>query len=354
MKIGIVTFPEAVNYGTALQAAALKRALDAYAEDVFFLRHRCAAIDAANALFDLKSAKNPKYTAAHLYNYPTAKARQKNFDRFFAQFIPVREADPDDADVIVAGSDQIWNYNLTGDDYFYFLDYQKSHSRKTAYAASFGLSEIDGRYHEDLRRQLSDFDALSVREQTAAKLIQEICGLDVPVVVDPTLLLTKEQWEKLAAPRKKDGEYIFVYTVFNSERLWRFAADLSQKTGLPVKTVSYSRLHRHAAEYSFTAGPDEWLRYLLDARYVVTNSFHGFAFSLNCRKDFFFELPPESSGVGSRLADLARRYGLTGRELTNADMDETPDFTEAVRLLDEDRKRSAEFIERQIVQRPCP
>ena len=351
MKIGIVTFPEAINYGTALQAAALKRALDAYAEDVFFLRHRCPAIDAANALFDLKSARDPKYVAAHLYNYPTAKARQKNFGRFFARYIPVREAAPDDADVIVAGSDQIWNYRLTGDDRFYFLDYQKNRSRKTAYAASFGLSEIDGKYHDDLRRRLADFDALSVREQTATTLIREICGLDAPVVVDPTLLLTKEQWEELAAPRKTDGEYIFVYTVFNSERLWQFAADLSEKTGLPVKTVSYSRLHRHAAEYSFTAGPDEWLRYLLDARYVVTNSFHGFAFSLNFQKEFFFELPPESSGVGSRLADLARRYGLTGRELTAADINETPDFTEASRLLAEDRKKSAEFIERNIILR---
>ena len=351
MKIGIVTFPEAVNYGTALQAAALKRALDPYAEDVFFLRHRCPAIDAANALFDLKSAKDPKYVAAHLYNFPTAKARQKNFERFFAAHIPVREAAPDDADVIVAGSDQIWNYNLTGDDYFYFLDYQKKHSRKTAYAASFGLSEIDEKYHEDLRRLLADFDALSVREQTAAALIRDICGQDVPVVVDPTLLLTKAQWEELAAPRRNGGDYVFIYTVFNSERLWQFAADLSKKTGLPVKTVSYSRLHRHAAEYTFTAGPAEWLRYLLDARYVVTNSFHGFAFSLNFQKEFFFELPPESSGVGSRLADLARRYGLTGRELTVARMDETPDFTEPARLLAEDRKQSAEFIEQNIILR---
>ena len=352
MKIGIVTFPEAVNYGTSLQAAALKRALDPYAEDVFFLRHRCPAIDASNALFDLKSAKDPKYVAAHLYNFATARERQKNFERFFAQYIPVRDAVPDELDVVVAGSDQIWNYNLTGSDPFYFLDYPKNHSRKTAYAASFGLSAIDEKYHVDLRRLLADFDALSVREQTAAALIKEICGMDVPVVVDPTLLLTKEQWEELAAPRQKGGEYIFVYTVFNSEPLWQFAADLSKKTGLPVKTVSYSRLHRHAAEYSFTAGPAEWLRYLLDARYVVTNSFHGFAFSLNFQKEFFFELPPESSGVGSRLADLARRYGLTGRELTVADVDETPDFTEASRRLEEDRKQSAEFIERRIVQLP--
>ena len=354
MKIGIVTFPEAINYGTSLQAAALKRALDAYAEDVFFLLHRCPSIDASHALFDLKSARDPRYVAAHLYNFATAKERKKNFKRFFATHIPVRDAAPDELEVVVAGSDQIWNYNLTGDDYFYFLDYSKKHSRKAAYAASFGLSEIDGKYHEDLRRLLADFDALSVREQTAAALIKEICGLDVPVVVDPTLLLTKEQWEALAAPRTADGDYIFVYTVFNSERLWQFAADLSKKTGLPVKTVSYSRLHRHEATYSFTAGPAEWLQYLLDARYVVTNSFHGFAFSLNFQKEFFFELPPESSGVGSRLADLARRYGLTGRELTNADMDETPDFTQASRLLEEDRRRSVEFIERQIVQRTCP
>ena len=351
MKIGIVTFPEAINYGTSLQAAALKRALDPSADEVFFFRHRCAAIDASNALFDLKSARDPRYAAAHLYNFPTALARKKNFERFFARYIPVRDAAPDDVDVAVAGSDQIWNFGLTDDDRYYFLDYKKERSRKTAYAASFGLSEIDPAYHGDLRRLLTDFDAISVREKTAAKLIREICGRDVPVVVDPTLLLTEAQWAEMAAERPPEQDGIFVYTVFNSEKLWQFAGDLSKRTGLPIRTVSYSRLHRHQAEYSFTAGPAEWLSEMLRAKYVVTNSFHGFAFSVNFRKQFFFEMPPERSGVGSRLRDMAVRYGLQGRELSAADGEAPLDYTDVARLLEEDRRFSEQFIKESILGR---
>lgn len=344
MKTAIVTFPRAINYGTALQAVALQNALEKQGADAFFLDHRCEPIDHSDKLFDIKHIFNPKYTIAHAINFPTAYKRKRNFQKFHKNYMNFYKDDPYAADIVVAGSDQVWNYNLTGDDYYYFLDFPKNNIKKVAYAGSFGLSQIEERHFQKMKAVFADFDALSVREERARELIKEIADVDSTVVLDPTLLLTREDWEKYMAPEKEKG-YIFVYTVFNSESLWEYAYKLSKKTGLPIKTISYSRMHKHEAQYDYTAGPDDWLRYMADADYVVTNSFHGCAFSINFEKQFFFELPPAKSGVGSRLSNITARYGLAERELKAADMDEVIDYTKTKELLASDRADSVRFIE---------
>lgn len=345
MKTGIVTFPKAINYGTALQAAAMKNVLSQYGGEVFFIDHACPEIDKSNAVFDLREAKDPRYVIAHSINLSNAIKRRNNFEAFGRKYIPVKSVSPDDCDIVVAGSDQIWNYNLTGNDLFYFLDYEKKHSKKVSYAGSFGLSAIDEKYQSKYAGLLRDFDAIGVREATARKLIGDIAGIDVPVVLDPTLLINADGWKEMSDKSFNEKGYIFLYTVFNSESLWDFATRLSKKTGLPIKTISYSKLHRHNADYSFTSGPDGWVARMLNADYVVTNSFHGFAFSVNFGKQFFFELPPEKSGVGSRLHDMARKYGIEDRELTHADMGASLDTLALAQKLAEDRKASFEFID---------
>ena len=347
MKIGILTFPTAINYGTALQAAALGKVSEAENNTIGFLDHRCPLIDSTNSVFDFKNVLDLKYTLAHLINLSVALKRRERFKQFRNKYIPLAADSPEDFDIVVAGSDQIWNYNLTGDDFYYFLDYQKNNSKKASYAGSFGLSQIEEKYHSKIAELLSDFDYLSVREKQAAKIIKEISNINAPIVVDPTLLLNKKQWEKFSAKAETEQKYIFVYTVFNSDKIWDYAEKLSKKTGLPIKTISYSRLHRRNAEYDFTAGPDDWLSYMLGAEYVVTNSFHGVAFSINFEKNFFFDMPPAKAGVGSRISDIIERYKLSDRNLSGesfVDTTEFPDFSVAREKLEEDRKFSFDFI----------
>lgn len=346
MKIGIVTFPRAINYGTSLQAVALRTVLLHGGNDVAFCEHKCEQIDSANALFDLKQLANIKYSIAHLCNLPMAVERKQAFVDFWNKYFKFSRDPLNSYDVIVAGSDQVWNYNLTDHDLFYYLDFDKKGTRKVAYAASFGLSSVPVEQYNTLRPLLEDFDYLSVRENTAAKIVNDICGRNIAqIVLDPTLLLSKEQWKEMSDPMIHGSGYIFVYTVFNSDALWDFAEQLSQKTGLPIKTISYSRFHKRNAEYSFTAGPAQWLSYMLGADYVVTNSFHGMAFSVNFQKQFFYELPPASSGVSSRLADMAEKYGLQGREIGRAVVDAAVDWQSVARKLDEDRRSSMTFIQ---------
>lgn len=343
-KVGMVTFPRAVNYGTALQAAALQTALQAHGANAYFADHVCQKIADADKLFDIKQVFDFKYTAAHLLNLPTAQKRARRFSDFATAHMRFNSEDPALADIMVAGSDQIWNGVITGNDEYYFLNFEKGYTKKTAYAASFGVSDIPHEQYPRLRDLLLDFDVLSVREEQAAKIVQDITGKTVPIVPDPTLLLTREDWEPYMAP-KADNGYIFVYTVFNSDSLWKFAEDLSCKTGLPIKTVSYSTLHKHNATYDYTAGPAQWLRYMADAAYVVTNSFHGVAFSVNFEKQFFYELPPAKSGVGSRLSHITAHYGLSNRALHTANLGEKIDFSAARELLCEDRRFGNAFID---------
>ena len=345
MKISILTFPKAINYGTALQAVALKKKLEEFNNDVYFLEHNCKEIEKSNSVFDFRECFKLKYTIAHLYNLPIAIKRKKNFKDFQNKYMSFSSDAPQSFDAVVAGSDQIWNYNLTNDDWFYFLNFEKQNTKKVAYAGSFGLSVLEDSKKETIKKCLFDFDYLSVREKTAQDILQNDFDIKSELVLDPTLLLNKNDWQSFYNKDLYSSGYIYVYTVFNSPTLWDFAYKLSQKTGKKIRTIRYSKLHKPNAECCFTAGPAEWLSHLSGADYVVTNSFHGVAFSINFNKQFFFELPPEKSGVGSRLADITARYGLSDREISVADMTSTIDYTHTNHKLNEDRQNSEKFIE---------
>ncbi|MBE6716614.1 MAG: polysaccharide pyruvyl transferase family protein [Ruminococcaceae bacterium] len=357
MKIGILTFPKAINYGAALQAAALSRVLSDRSHDVYFLSHINKNTASASKVFDITKILNIKYSLAHIINLPVAVKRKLNFSDFWKKHFRFDSAIPHNYDLIITGSDQVWNYNLTGDDWFFYLDFEKNNTKKAAYSASFGLSEIATDRQDKIRTLINDIDFLSVREKTAAKLISELCEKEATVTVDPTLLLTKEQWCKFFDKKEEKKGYIFVYTLFNSDKIWEYAKFLSNKTGLPIKTISYSKLHRHNAIYNFTAGPDDWVNYMLNADYVVTNSFHGVAFSINFNKNFFFDMPPEKAGVGSRISDITERYSLSHRNISAPNFVETaeaPDFSAANKLLEEDRFFSFSFIDSFLNSKSAP
>lgn len=355
MKLGILTFPKAINYGAALQATALRKVLLNHTKEVYFLNYSCKAIDGASKIFDISEMFSIKYTLAHIYNMPEAIKRKRNFSNYWKKHFDFGPSDPQKYDTVIVGSDQVWNYNLTNNDLFYFLNFKNTNVKKVSYAASFGLAEIDKEHSDAIVPLLNDFDFLSVREKQAAKIIKDNANIEAPVVCDPTLLLDKSEWEKIALERSKGSGYIFVYTVFNSDKVWEYAKKLSDKTGLPIKTISYSKFHKREAIYDYVAGPDDWVNYMLGADYVVTNSFHGVAFSINFNKNFFFDMPPEKSGVGSRISDITERYSLSQRNISSENFVATtdaPDFTNANKLLEEDRKFSFEFIDSFLKNQP--
>lgn len=346
MKTGILTFAKSINYGAALQAFALRKTVESLGSEAVLIDHRCPLIESTSKVFDFKCALSPAYTLAHLYNLPCALKRKKVFRKFCDDHFVFGGDDPTLYDTVITGSDQVWNYLLTGNDWFYYLDFPKNGVKKASYAASFGLSQVSEECEEKILPLLQDLDHISVRETTAADIVENITGNRPQVVLDPTLLLDKDEWTEISDKNVSDKGYIFVYTMFNSDSLWDFAYRLSKETGLPIKTVSYSKLHQHKADYDFSAGPEQWLSYMLNADYVVTNSFHGFAFSLNFQKQFYYELPPKSSGVGSRLYSIAETFGLLDRDLSKAEEICDIDYKNVSELLAQHRSQSLSYLSR--------
>ncbi len=334
MNVGLLTFYHIHHYGALLQAAATERAVEA-------LGGRCEIVDyfvnQNNALFrpptGVVSAAHDAHTALH---YAALKKRYDRFESFAAGHLRLssrryatREELEEAAlpyDVLLSGSDQIWNPAIFPDGQFdpvFFGAF--SPLRKIAYAPSFGLPQIPQELQPQLRRLLQGFSHLSVRESQGRAILQEVCGKDAPVVLDPTLLLTAEQWLDMAAPEEglpAPGSYLLCYCLSAPGPLLPYIRRLSQETGLPVVQLCGTRKKVvPGARCILSAGPAEFLRLFAGAAAVCTNSFHGTVFSLIFRRPFFTAVAPAelSAPESSRTFSLLRPLGLTERIVGKGD-----------------------------------
>ena len=332
MKTGLVTFYHIHHYGALLQAAALSRAVET-------LGGECEIIDyyvnQDNALFKkptgLGSAAHDVHTALHY------KALAKRYDRFetfakenfhLSRHFETREelaAAELPYDAILAGSDQIWNPLIFPDKRFdpvFFGAF--SPQRKIAYAPSFGTPKIPEGMEEELKGYLDGFSHLSVREVQGQKIVSEIAGKDVPVVLDPTLLLTREQWGAMAHPSadRAPGSYILCYCINKPGALTPYIDALAERTGLPVVQLCGIRQKVHPkAECVLDAGPAEFLGLFKNAAFVCTNSFHGTVFSVQFQRPFFTAVAPSELAAPerSRTFSILNRLGLTDRIIGKGD-----------------------------------
>ena len=304
MKAGLVTFYHIHHYGALLQAAATERAVES-------LGGACEIIDyyvnQNNDLFrkptGVGSAAADVHTALH---YKALRDRYQRFERFskdhlrisghrFESLEELRSAELP-YDLILSGSDQIWNPKIFPDGRFdpvFFGAF--STRRKIAYAPSFGVLHIPEGMEEELRSYLESFSHISVRERQGREIVKEITGKDVPVVLDPTLLLTAEQWSAMAAPLDRSGGYILCYCISKPGALVPYIQRLAEETGLPVVQLCGIRQKVHPrAVCVLDAGPSEFLGLFQNASYVCTNSFHGTVFSVQFQKPFFTAVAPLS------------------------------------------------------------
>lgn len=341
MKVGVLTFHRATNYGTALQAYATVRALKNMGIEAELIDYRPEYIERTIRQRKIRDARSVKSVASILLNRMVYGGQmQKKISRFqnFISAMPVSsakcetlqqvEAVSRQYDVIVSGSDQLWNEKITGDDRMYFLPF--SHPGKITYASSFGVDHISNQRKADILPYLYDFQGISVREKTAQKMLAELMT-DVkkapPVyrVADPTLLLSKEQWLKEIEPqvRLPENGYILTYYMIETPILREITSKLKRETGLPVVNIKPSKRQMllHEGINMMWAGPREFLSCYANAKFVVTNSFHGTAFSINFDIPMFISpLPASMAGeVNSRLVDILQWYGLSDRWIDSPD-----------------------------------
>lgn len=335
MKVGILTFHFSDNYGAALQAHALRRWLTEQGHHASFIDYRPAHIEHGGRLgmptsrARLKANLKVVYLAvsSFVHEHFGNRSQKEKFARFRQRFLGLQSpAAPADngaslaaaqtCDLIVAGSDQIWNPSQHfGFDPNYFLAFaQPFRARKIAYAASFGKDRVSSGEAAQLPRLLQHFDAISVREASGVALVEQATGQAPANVPDPTLL--HSHYPELTGQEAPAGEdpYIFCYALRSPDNIRPTAEQVARQLGCPV--LSPHNPHRRWAEIGTTVHPDpgEWVALVKHARFVVTNSFHGTVFALLFRKPFIVAgLTGDKAPANARALHLLRAVGLETR-----------------------------------------
>lgn len=325
MIIKTITCHNVYNLGASLQAYALAAYLQGQGHEVqiidyqpLYLRHyRLTGVP--NPRFDkpfLREAYQIAKLPGRLYDRLTSK-RKKAFDRFTAGYLPVTQttysdiaalrANPPEADLYIAGSDQIWNPLFrNGKDPAFFLDFVPEGKRRISYAASFAVETLEKQDANRMKPWLEKFHAVSVRESSGVALLADM-GIKGVQVVDPVFLLPKEDWEKLAIqPAIQD--YILVYDFDKNPKVKEIAQAISRQTG--KKIVSLFPVDWADAVWA-DAGPCDFLGAVQNAGIVLSNSFHATAFSLIFQKDFY--VVTRTEGINARMKDLVGDLGLADR-----------------------------------------
>jgi hypothetical protein len=256
----------------------------------------------------------------------------------------------------LVGSDQLWRTDGVEGGYF-TLDFVPDNILKVSYSTSFGIKQVPWFQIKKNKKFLNRFDYISVRENSA---IKKLINRDVPVVLDPTLLFSSDQWNHLQEKKPIiDGEYIFCYFLGNNINHRKFAVQLKSRTGLKIVSLlhldNYVRAdEKFADESPYNIGPREFLNLIRNANYVLTDSFHGSVFSILYKKTFFtFNRFKEShiQSTNTRIDNLLKITGLENRRITkNVPIEyylELPvDFCEVDKKIEVLRKYSIDFLKK--------
>ena len=297
-KVGIITFHAAHNYGSSLQSYALQKVVSQMNVPCEIINFRTEA--QKDQYRPITKRKGLKYILKNMYfffNYKARKTKYDIFERFIAEKLvkssreyesleQLRSADLDYTHYI-SGSDQIWNTAPNDANMAYFLPFVKE-GKRVAYAPSFGqIGNI--RYKDQIKQYLKLYDCLSIREEAGAELVEELIGKRVPVLVDPTMLLEKNEWERLIPKQRLiKGEYIFFYTLFADPEMIKIVKMTSQVLGIPVVISNVSNQYEIFSGFQkhTETGPIEFLNLIQNAKFVCTSSFHGTVFSILLHKPF--------------------------------------------------------------------
>ena len=305
-KVGLITFHKSLNYGSALQTWALSYILKSLNNDVKIIDYTPKNYNDLYSLFWMPtSIRNINGNIMHLFWLPFLLRRKNSFYTFRNKFLPMSEKQyttnddisdfTNNIDVMICGSDQIWNPIAKDFDMNYLL-YNINCKRKVSYAVSIGNSRLeDSDQTDEIKKGLMDYDNISMREESAAENVRALLDghKEVEVVLDPTLLLRKNDFNQITYGKRIKEPYIFFYSVWYDASAINAVNEISKKYGLPVYTLMSGRgnslLLKNFKRIHFPnidAGPSGFLSMIRNAEYVVTDSFHGTAFSIVFEKNF--------------------------------------------------------------------
>lgn len=350
MKADILTIHFGVNYGSCLQVYALSSVIKKNGYNCEVINYVPKRYDSWEVYGRNKIGKYPLLFIIIWYVFTTPKREYQRwvFKKFLHENLTLTKRykypielknDAPKADLYIVGSDQIWNYDYnTLNDYSYMLDFIKDKKIKFSYAASIGKSQITESEKEIFVKYLNNFNKITVREKSAKKMLAD-CNIDSEVVLDPTFLLKPEEWRKLSKPLKHSKDYILVYVMDNlHEKLIDIAEKIKKKydSRLKIYVITFVSTKDKRVDKEFhNLNPRYFLSLIDNAKYIVTNSFHGTAFSINFNKQF---ISVGKEKYNSRIKDLLETLELERYFIKNNESLEMIDELKPINYLDVNKK----------------
>lgn len=364
MRIGILTLPFNLNYGGFLQAYALMTILKRLGHEptMIMRRHNKKPV---SILYRVKFAlKGMVRTLIHLKKFPIFYNNEVNYYyqgkdmlRFVNKYIQpqtcylysreeLRKVCKDKFDAYIVGSDQVWRPDYVPNIYSFFLDFTKGWDvKRIAYAASFGGNNV--KYSDEqikrCRELINDFDAISLRESSSTELFSKYSWSkkSLDTVLDPTMLLTKEDYIKLLSPQPGPGKGKILSYILDKNKL-------PDGFGGSIKDHLKKDLYEFPVNRTIKPSIEDWLCAFRDCDYVITDSFHGTVFSIIFNKPFLVLVNKERGA--ERFYDLLETTGLKdrmylgGESTINCVINNEIDWTKVNMELSNNRQLSLNFI----------
>ncbi len=357
MKVGIITFHQADNYGAVLQAFALQEAIKNLGEEAYILDYHNEIIGSQG--FSLRDfLKNPiAFLYRFLNGFFQVRARHKKFELFRAHYMHIQKLPSQiansDFDCFVLGSDQIWNPSLTGgiDPVYWGSKDVFGEKRVVTYAASSGKIELFNRYSKgQIKDFLSNISFITVRESRLKDYLQATFNISSTLVVDPTILHNVDFYNQLAVAPPLDYPYVLYYNVEGTPYALNIARKVAHDKQCKLVSLSNSSIVQSLKNKDivyFNATVPQMLALVKYSQAVVALSFHGTLFSLFFHKEFY----SVSGGNMARVEAVLSKTGFLNRIVSNEDFCVSPilSFEESDKALSEMKRRSLDILKEELV-----
>ena len=366
MKIGLLTMHAVKNFGSFLQTYATLQILRNLGHEPFVINY----ISPNRTLWsNIMRVSSPKWKrnilSRSIYRFcylPEALINHILFGKCIKKEFPLTKvyhscedmAGKIDADAFIVGSDKVWSFSCNdGLDQSYFLRFT-SCTKKISYSSSIGDFELNKTEIEQLAENLKDFSAISVREFATKEFLSRE-GLDVSIAIDPVLMLSQNEWlnfasnSKLKLPKRP---YLLMYMFGRETDPVRMAAEYAKSTGFDIVRIGWDFTNRqYCKDVRAYINPYDFVKLFANAQYVVTNSFHGTAFSILFNKQFSIT----RDRFDARFAAILELAGLESRfhnsaysDITISKFDEQIDYSKVNKKIDIIRQQSRQFINKSL------
>lgn len=328
MKIGILTFHRAHNYGAVLQCFALQETLKKLGHDVEVIDYRPQYIESAYRLITVRDINKvsiiqyAKFLLRDILLLPIKLIRRRHFQSFLKKKLSMSEkvlgtSIPSDYDIYVVGSDQVWNKNITNgydDVYFCYFQFEKENKKFISYAASAEDASICNDDLTFFQKRISNFDAISVREDHLVKYLSNVTNARIYKTIDPTLLFDRSFWNQYLPSKVSSRSYIIVYQARYDRKLILKAQNIAKSLNcelieMSAWTIPLSRMGKKGMQTS----PLGFVNYIKNAKLVLSTSFHGTVFSVIYGVPFYYVAM--SDGWDTRALTLLADLNLQDRAI---------------------------------------